>query len=454
MKKLNWSRLNGARLGPRTRRTDGEGGQTLVLFVIFLMLILASLALIINGGVLRRSNQELWNALDAGALAGAASLPADPAGAAADAVRFARTNHPGLSASSLDVTYQCLVGDRNNDGRPDAVDIPIVCDPGPGASWTCADGKCYAPCRPTASTTCNTVVLEGTVDTSYRLAGVTGVNGASTTFTSAACSGLCGADPETPLDVAFVLDRTTSMSDADLANVKNATLATLRFFDPARQHIGLAVLGQSSTTSICAGSVNARGTAVAVAGTGTWVLLPYPTTGSLSNDYQLPSGAVNPSSQLVQSINCLNHSQTQTNLGDPLTAIANTLISQGRAGVPKGIIFMTDGAANQPNSRSCKYANDAATAVKARGIEIYTIGFGVVGDRCVDVDGTYRNASAASLLADMSTGPTVYDACDDAENADGDHFFCEPRSDSLPSVFRAAASALIAGSVRLVHVPN
>jgi hypothetical protein len=114
---------------------------------------------------------------------------------------------------------------------------------------------------------------------------------------------------------------------------------------------------------------------------------------------------------------------------------------------------MTDGAANQPNVRSCRYANDAATAVKQRNVEIYTIGFGVVGDQCVDIDGTYRNASAANLLADMATGPTVNDGCTDAENADGDHFFCEPRSDSLTSVFRAAATALVSGSVKLVHLP-
>jgi Flp pilus assembly protein TadG len=437
----------------RPRRSKREEGQALVLFVVFLTLILAALALVINGGVLRRSNQELWNALDAGALAGAASLPADPATAASDAARFARINHPGLASGSVDVTYRCLVGDRNNDGRPDAADIPAVCNPGAGASWTCADGKCVALCVPSATTTCNTVVVEGTVSTSYRLSGVTGVNGADTTFESAACSGLCGAEPDSPLDIGIVIDRTTSMSDADLANVKNATLATLRLLDPSKQHVALAVLGRSDTNVICGGTASARGVASASATTGTWVTVPYPTTGSLSSDYQNANGTLNTNSQLVGSINCLNHSQTQTNLGDPLTAVANALVQQGRPTAAKGIIFMTDGAANQPNVRSCRYANDAATAVKQRNIEIYTIGFGVVGDQCVDIDGTYRNASAANLLADMATGPTVNDGCTDAENADGDHFFCEPRSDSLTSVFRAAATALVSGSVKLVHLP-
>ena len=133
--------------------------------------------------------------------------------------------------------------------------------------------------------------------------------------------------------------------------------------------------------------------------------------------------------------------------------IADVMITRGRNGVPKGIIFMTDGAANQPNSRSCRYAADAAAAVKARGIELFTIGFGVVGDMCVDVDGTYRNATAANLLADMASGPTVNNGCTDAENSDGDHFYCEPRSDSLTSVFRSATSQLLSGAVRLVKLP-
>jgi len=134
--------------------------------------------------------------------------------------------------------------------------------------------------------------------------------------------------------------------------------------------------------------------------------------------------------------------------------MTDTLYSQGRAGVPKGIILLTDGAANMPDVRSCKYANDKAAAVKGRGIELFTIGFGVVGDRCIDVDGTYQNALASKLLADMATGPSTDDGCTDAENADGDHYFCEPRSDSLKSVFHAAATALLGGHVKLVTVPG
>ncbi|HEY7023662.1 MAG TPA: VWA domain-containing protein [Candidatus Limnocylindrales bacterium] len=435
-------------------RRQGQQGQTLVLFVIFLIMILTTLALIINGGLVRRSNQELWNALDSGALAGAQSLPANPSQADSDALKFAMLNHPGLTSGSVTTSYRCLVGDRNNDGQPDSQDVPVVCNPGAGASWTCAEGRCVADCDPfVAGMICNTVLVTGTVDTSYMLSGVTGVNGTSTTYTSAACSGVCGADPTVPLDIGIVLDRTSSMSDTDLANVKTAAQAMLQDFDPSIDYVGLSLLGQSQSAVSCAGVGNAHGLAAPVAGSGTWVVVPYPTNQSLSNDY-LTGTALNANSQLVRTIQCMDHSSTKTDLGDPLLAMANTLRTQGRANANKGIILMTDGAANMPNADSCQYAMDKATAVKNMGVELFTIGFGVVGDRCVDVDGTYKNALASRLLADMATGPSVDNGCTDAENADGDHYFCEPRTDSLTTVFHAAATALLQGHVKLVTLPG
>jgi hypothetical protein len=442
-----------ARNSRRSRR-EGEQGQALVLFVIVLVLLLTTVGLVLNGGTLRRNSQELWNATDAGALAGAASLPMNATTAASDARKFSLANLPTLARGTTTITFRCLVGDRNNDGRPDAADIPAVCNPGSSATWTCTGGKCFANCDPARGHVCNTVVVAASIPVGYWLNDVTNVDGATVTHTSAACSGLCGADPAVPLDIGFIIDRTSSMSDADLTNVKNATLSTLRILDPNLQRIGLAVLGRSRTDSSCSGSGSPKGIASLIADVGTWVTNPYPTTGTLSSDYLTGTGAINTSSQLVRTINCLDHSSTGTNLGDPVKQMADVLVARGRAGVAKGIIFMTDGAANEPDWRSCKYANDKATAVKAMGIQLYTIGFGVVGDRCIDIDGTYRWALAADLLADMATGPTDNDGCTDAENSDGDHFFCEPRSDSLTAVFRAATTGLIAGNVKLVQLPG
>jgi hypothetical protein len=425
-----------------------------VLFVVFLVALLTTLALVINGGLLRRSASEQQNALDAGALAGAASLPGNPTLAASEAIRYARLNDPQIAASAITVTFRCLVGDRDGNGAPDAADIGVVCNPGSGAVWTCSGGRCAAPCDPARSgVTCNTIVVQGAITTPYELRNVTNVPGTTTTLKATACSGLCGANSQVPLDVAFIIDRTSSMSSADLTNVKNAAFASLRMLDPTQQYVGLGVLGRSQTSANCSGTGNPRGLASSSETVGTWVVVPYPTNRALSNNYQSSPGVLNNNAQLVRTITCLDHSSTGTNIGDPLTAVGNILRTNGRAGVPKGIILMTDGAANKPNTRSCKYANDAATAVKATGITIYTIGFGVAGDRCTDIDGVYRNEDASELLADMATGPTTDNGCTDAENADGDHYFCEPRSSSLTEVFRAATTALVQGAARLVQLP-
>ena len=64
--------------GPRPRgRREREHGQIIILFVLALIVIMGAAALVIDVGVLRNANQNLWNALDSGALAGVSQLPAD-----------------------------------------------------------------------------------------------------------------------------------------------------------------------------------------------------------------------------------------------------------------------------------------------------------------------------------------------------------------------------------------
>ena len=121
---------------------------------------------------------------------------------------------------------------------------------------------------------------------------------------------------------------------------------------------------------------------------------------------------------------------------------------------------MTDGAANLPNSASCKYAFDQATNAKAAGIEMVTIAFGVGDDSCLDVSTSpYANGTpgdaVTGLLADMASpanaAPSDDDlGCTDAENADGDNFFCEPKSGDLSSVFVLAAGQLTQSTPRLI----
>jgi hypothetical protein len=126
--------------------------------------------------------------------------------------------------------------------------------------------------------------------------------------------------------------------------------------------------------------------------------------------------------------------------------------------------FMLDWAAVRvyyttpaPGLGPCNYANTQATLAKNAEIEIFTIGFGVESEICVESGTPYDNQPVTELLADMADdseddhGHCVNTSAADAENADGDHFFCEPRSADLSSVFTQAAVQL-SGGTRLVPV--
>lgn len=138
----------------------------------------------------------------------------------------------------------------------------------------------------------------------------------------------------------------------------------------------------------------------------------------------------------------------------------------------KGIILETDG---QPNAATagmnatspgnyCLQANDAATAAKHAGIEVFTIGFGLDGTNdatCPDTSGTFRTRTATYLLSTMATQPSTNSrGCPGTgaptTNTDGDHSFCLPKtagaSASLASVFQAAAAQLATGGARLIEL--
>jgi hypothetical protein len=167
---------------------------------------------------------------------------------------------------------------------------------------------------------------------------------------------------------------------------------------------------------------------------------------------------------VTSAISCYTNSSTGTDLADPVAMAAYELIHNGRPGVRKGIILETDG---QPNAavgsgpNYCALASAAASAAKAQGIEIFTIGFGLDaasgGDpNCPDTSGTWKGKTATDLLASMSTQPTTgTTTCSDAENGDDDHFYCIGKtgaSTDLSDIFKAAATQLAKGKSRLVQL--
>src|SRR4249919_1210695 len=122
------------------REPKREQGQIIVLFVLAVVVIMGFAALVIDVGVLRNANQNLWNALDSGALAGVSQLPADASNASSMALQYADLNYPDGLPSGVTVGFRCVIGSVG--GVPRSSDVPTVCDPGSNASWTCNSTIC------------------------------------------------------------------------------------------------------------------------------------------------------------------------------------------------------------------------------------------------------------------------------------------------------------------------
>ena len=345
------------------RETGRETGQVLIMFALLMVVLIGFVSLAIDVGVFLHEKGRVQAIVDSAALAGAYDLPDDGANAASNAYAYAAANDSGFSPATIDVTFRCIVGDRNGDGLPDASDIPAVCDPGPGASFICSGATCVSPCTfNQPNNKCNTIVVSGNKDVPFYFAPVLSIMGGPTkcffsdcptgSIKAAACKGACGGPPTAPLDVVEVIDRTRSMSATDLQNAKDGANAVLQLFDPDKQSVGLATLPQSDPANDC-NSVTANDAP------GNWLIT------NLSSNYKNPDGSLNGASEIVSNISCLNLAASfgiQTNLGSPMKAAKDHLIAAGRTDVKWGIIFMTDGEANVWPVSNSGYLNCGANA--------------------------------------------------------------------------------------------
>jgi len=446
--------------GPR--RLADERGAVAVLFALTLIVIFAAVAFVIDISRLYHARQVLQNAVDLGALAGAAELPASDAttGTAAETIarRVAIANAPQLAGpATLTISFRCIVGDRDQNNVPDVGEVPFICGPSagtwPAGTWTFKGSRASHVCDPFAGDKCNTIRLQTSETVDYYFAPVIGINDGNTGSVSASsCKGACGA-AATPLDIVMVLDRTGSMTTGDIANLKNAATSILSFYDSNIQWIGLVALpyGRSSNKCVVNDPQNYPNSNYP-----DWQVVP------LSNDFTRADGTVNTASQLYQSINCLQRSPSirvnvdgvnrtsagHTNLGDPLDAARDMLRYQGRAEVPDIIIFETDGQANQPYGyQPCNYLNSKGNIAKAAGQTIFSIAFGLDNPpvRCTDTSGSFRGVYATLNIASVATD-SIDDfpgGCGSNENKDGDHYFCVPAAADMEPAFRQVAAATI-----------
>jgi hypothetical protein len=392
---------------PDVRRQDG---QSLIITVLFLFVLLAISALSLDVGHAYLAQRRLQASADAAALAGAQALPSiTSADTVANQYGSGGDNAPaGVDDVQMNVTTRCLTSTPNcTSDSPDAV-----------------------------------VVNEtGSVKTMF--GGLFGISSLNVNAESTACSP-CG---EKPLDVMLVLDRTGSMCTdsagnpdpncTDMQNARGGLLTFLGLMDPSLDHVGFAVLPPAPVnSSVCARPPNSAATTYNDQN-ASYVLVP------LSSDYKT-GGQLNSSSALVSTIDCVQ-ANGSTAYANALEAAQNELVKDGRPGVQKVIIMMSDGAANTgPSWETASYLTTpchqgiaSSATIQSAGTIVYTAGYDVGHDVCRSSNGSLESPSITALQALQGIA------------APGD-FYNQPNAAQMNTIFSAIASDLLAGTSKLV----
>jgi len=371
--------------------------------VIALIALLGTAALVMDIGFGYYAKRQVQAQADAAALAGAQQLP-DIASATSVATQYSNLNQPDNMSGELApvITTRCSTT---------------------SSTW----------CGPSSTFKANTIQVteSGTSPTWFaKMLGFANFNVSSVATACQPCS-------SAPVDIMLVVDRTGSMCSpvgtgsqqgecTDLNNAKAGVQTMLGIMDPNIDTIGLVALppyDTSGTNAVCQkdgtpNDLTINGTSGVAAGNYDDSTLQYLNDPLLSNFKTSATSPLNLASTLVQhmtsdtlnSQNCIR-SFGSTSYDEALSAANKELVKDGRKGVPKVIVFMTDGEANEgsywngvtphglepdlddpthnfnmypANSASainpgdaqpCHSAINVANAIKLTGTTIYTIGY-------------------------------------------------------------------------------
>jgi hypothetical protein len=463
----------------RQRRRD-EHGAVAVMVGLLAVILLVCGAMSIDVGNEVDQRQSLHNTLDTAALSGAMLLP-DATAAKAQALATAHANDPDSSPA---VAFWCIVGAK---GTPPAVDplaIPGACNPGP-APYTaggypglkCTTTICAVPCVPEQGDTCNAIQLSDRKDVPFDFGPVIGVDKGTTGSVGViACKGGCGSPVLTPIDLAIIADRTSSMTSQAFTAVKSGVQGMLQMFDSTNTQVafGMNSLSKPGTCTTHPASSTSDGLWFPISSGGSVLFSDYLVSGS-------KPPVLNASSPLVAGITCMTQSNgIGTWLAAPIDA-ANELLSTDPKRNPaarKAIVYMTDGQPNEgytsprvtsgrnlvtstkkawgstTAATACGDATLAASDAKAAGVTVVTIAYDVSTMTCGSKTLLDQLASMASPVGGVAS---TSNGCDTAakvaaENSDGDYFFCAAQPSDLASIFQTAAGS-IAGGTKLVWMP-
>lgn len=395
----------------RTRACSEERGQTVVLVVVTMVVLVAIVGIVVDIGYAFRTQRALQAAADAAALAGAQQLP-----------------DPGLATSTAQ-SFGAATGQNTIKNVAVAEQVLTSCV------------ATIPGCNPVNAVQ---VTEDATVPTFFSR--IVGFNSFKLHVSATACSP-CGTKP---VDIMLVLDRTGSMCQdsagnadpacTDLNNAKAGIRAFLGDFDPSQAHVGLAVLPPAANVaSNCStpNQVNYNSTSSA------YLLVP------LSSNFKNPDGTLNTSSNLVSTLSCIKGGGT-TSYANAIEAAQAELTKDGRANVPHIIVFFSDGAANTGptyyaagspyRTQPCHQGVTSAGVAKAAGTTIYSIGYALDDDT-----GGCRNSNGNV----ESPAITVYQALGGIAS-DSSKFFIKPDPGEMETIYTTIAADIAHGSSSLI----
>ena len=537
-----------------------ERGAVAVIVALMMVVIMASAALGVDIGKLVYERQQLQNALDAAATAGAMHLPNDPAAAIVDAQKFASDNMIGANLGSItpNIALRCVTSYNATTKSPDWATVVAVCGITSHAFdiLDCNEQVCSVPC--TVAFHCNTIVVKHNLTVQYSFGPAIGIpTGNTGTISAAACRGVCGTVTPNPLDIVVMADRTPSMADGftttdpitgsyktptgSFASMKTGIQDMLGSMNQDQQYVAFGTIAISWPTSsdrvaepsggdaftdavytTCTGSGSSKKcTPTWAVGNKKWHFKGSWVPVGFTNKYTKTDAAgvtsLDTASTLGKSVGGLGISDstvyypgasdglkitTPTNEGTHLAAAMKgaaryllTVDPSTDAGLPvrpkefgtpkKVIIFETDGSpseiftsdssattlgndldigvAGNGKKQSCDNFSAIASEAKAANIQIIAIGVGAINQAtCGKTSGgstIYVRDVLAGAASPRKSGAAsdAYDCTQsgktDAENTDGDNYYCAATSTDLKNVFIAAMGSLTKTS-KLMSLPN
>lgn len=417
-------------VGPVSR---SERGQVIPLVVVFMVTLLVFCGLVIDLGNAYRVQQALQASTDAAAAAGAGQLtmsyPANAANAINQANAFGSTTGgknliggvPGSNVTET-VNTSCVITNKN---------LP-----------------CNGP---------NTVTVTQKASVPTFFLGLVGYNSIGISTSASACSP-CN---EIPLDIALVLDRTGSMADdSKMTNLKNGLLTGfLPGLDASVDSVSLTLLppDTSGLSDVCSAQTDD----------------PYgPSTNPtynvvrLANNYMDTNGNLISTSPLISDINCIK-SGGATDYSDAMEASYAELQADGRSGVQKVMVILSDGAANMGQgcpeadrrgnyasttdphcTNPCGHAVADAGTYKAAGVLIYTILYGSQSDAPYCQNYTSGGVAQGAPTSTYET-PRITPQQAMQQMASPNDYYEDPNPSSLTSIFQQISSDMAAGTSRL-----